>query len=763
MKKLISLTLVSALTLSLAACGASDSNGTAASASAEAPAVTEAPVATEAPAATEAPVATEAPKATETPAVTEAPDAADSTKENAAKEAEVTEETETASEEKGTEDTSDIDYTTGTPWLDCDLDGNVTEDTEASLKDHFALAVNKEKILALEIPEGYSSAGSDTDNEIKNNEDNKNMYLGDAPEEHDTKLAYDLFWLMMDWDSRNQQGVEPLKEITDAIDGLGSIDEVKSYCLDTPEEQSLAKLWTVYTQGDLTDTSRMSIMFDGCKLFLEDSAEYTSLTDAGKTKKKAVTELAQKMLKKQGYSDDETRQKIDNCFAFETEASAFIPSQEVQHSPDYASSIAENYFSYDEFKEMEGGAPVVEKMDKDGYPKAERYLIENVNYLKGLDGLLSEDNLSLIKDYLIVHSAIEAAGSLDRECYEWKVEYDNTISGATGMLPDEEVFASEVNKKLKWPVAKLYSDTYLKAEDKERLTGITDTIMEAYRGMIQDAEFLSDETKTKAFEKLDAMGKCILYPDDWSLYSCEDLNFASKEDGGKLWEALAAIRAYDLKTKAKESGEPVNKAKWKESPNTINCSYNAQSNTMYIFGAFCNGVMYNSEMTDDEIYGGVGFVIGHEISHAFDQQGSQYDKDGNLVNWWTDEDAAVFKEKNEKLAAYYNNIHPWEGQDFTGEIMTGEACADMASCKTILRIAAEMDDFDYDRWFRSIAAVHLQKETLQEALGWFTNVHPMHYLRVNCTLQQFDKFLDFYDIKEGDGMYLAPEDRVAIW
>ena len=365
---------------------------------------------------------------------------------------------------------ADPDYTTGTPWLDCDLDGNVTEDTEASLKDHFALGVNKEKLLALEIPEGYSSGGSNTDIILKNVEDNKNMYLGDAPKEHDTKLAYDLFWLMMDWDSRNARGVEPLKEITDAIDGIGSIDEVKSYCLETPEEQSLAKLWKVYTEIDLFDSSKMMICFDGCKLLLEDSAEYTSLTDTGKTKKEAAAELAQKMLKKLGYSDDEVQQKIDNCFAFETEASAFIPSAEVQNSPDYAASVINNYFSYDEFKEMEGGTPVVEKMDQDGYPKADQYMIENVDYLKALDGLLSEDNLALIRDYLIVHTAIEAAGSLDRECYEWKVEYDNTLSGATGILPDEEAFATKVNEELEWPVGKLYSDTYLKAEDKERLT-----------------------------------------------------------------------------------------------------------------------------------------------------------------------------------------------------------------------------------------------------------------------------------------------------
>jgi putative endopeptidase len=168
-------------------------------------------------------------------------------------------------------------------------------------------------------------------------------------------------------------------------------------------------------------------------------------------------------------------------------------------------------------------------------------------------------------------------------------------------------------------------------------------------------------------------------------------------------------------------------------------------------------------MSDEELLGKLGWVIGHEISHAFDSKGAQFDKDGNMKNWWTEEDYAAFRTRNDKMIAYYNGMHPWAGQDFYGSIVTGEAGADMAGMKAVLRIAGEKKDFDYDKFFRAMADIWLLKDTLQNAYKRINNVHPMGYLRINCTLQQYDEFLNFYGIAEGDGMYLAPEDRVAIW
>ena len=661
------------------------------------------------------------------------------------------------------EETAEPDYTTGTPWMDIDLEGVVVPDTPAELKDNFALYVNKDKILELEIPEGYSYGGALMDLQLIQAEDVKNMFLGEAPESHDEKLAYDLFWLMMDWDSRNALGVSPLKEITNAMEEISSIDELMAYFAETPVEKQLGTLWGGGAAQDLVDSSRYILMIADPGLLLKDSAEYRELTPYGAVRKDAYTELAEKMLRRLGYSEEESSQKIDNCFAFETMMADAIYTNEEQGNPDYLSLIY-NIYSRDELEILQGRLPVLPVLEQViGYPAAEEYLVVNPAYIEKLNELCTEENLPLIRDMIIVRGAIVHSAALDRECYEWSVECDNAIQGSTGILDDETAFSDAVAGMLSWPVAQLYTDTYLHQEDKDRISAMVDEILEAYHGILEDAEFLSDETRARAVEKLEAIDKRILYPDSWEKYSCEALNFASREEGGTLWEAQEAIGKFLLDRSVEDFAEPVDKEKWEDVPQDVNCSYNPQTNSIYIMGAFAKGGFYNSEMSNEELYAALGSVIGHEISHAFDSSGAQFDKDGNMVSWWTDGDYAEFLERNEKMAAYYNAMHPWEGQDFYGSIMTGEACADMAGIKVMLRLAAEKPDFDYDAFFRAYAGIWLTKDSLQWAYDRINDNHPMAYLRINATLQQYDEFLDFYGIAEGDGMYLAPEDRVAIW
>ena len=654
------------------------------------------------------------------------------------------------------------DYTTGTPWLCIDLEGNVTEETETNLKDDYALAVSKDKMLVTAIPEGYPCGGTAVDVQLKLSDDIKSMFLGDAPEGHDAKLAYDLFWLMMDWDSRNAKGVAPLKEQVDAVEALDTVDALNTYFIEVPAADQLFALWGSGSGVDFIDSSRYSLYVEECGLLLDDSAEYSALTDYGRIKKEAWSELAEKMLVKLGYTNDEARQKIENCFAYETMLAAVIPSSEEQQRPDYISSIL-NYYTPDELREAQGKLPVLEVLAAYGYPEADAYVVTNPGFLDKLNELYTEENLTLMKDYMIVHGVIGSAGSLDRECYEWRYDAVNAISGANGMLDDETVFSSSVSGTLEWPVAQLYTQTYLKQEDKDRISMLIDRLLDAYHGVINEAVFLSDATKANAIRKLEAIDKRVLFPDSWEKYECGSLSFASPKEGGTLWQAIRSITAYEVAKNVREYAKPVDKAKWDETPHTVNCLYDPQANAMYIMGAFSQGAMYRSDMSDEELLAKLGWVIGHEISHAFDSSGAQFDKDGNMADWWTEKDYAAFLARNEKMVAYYNNMHPWAGQDFHGSIMTGEAGADMAGMKVVLRIASKIKGFDYDKLFRSFTDVWLVKQTIQSSYAQINDPHPMGYLRINCTLQQFDDFLNFYGIKKGDGMYLAPEDRVAIW
>ena len=223
------------------------------------------------------------------------------------------------------------------------------------------------------------------------------------------------------------------------------------------------------------------------------------------------------------------------------------------------------------------------------------------------------------------------------------------------------------------------------------------------------------------------------------------------------------IQKYKLEQDVEAFAGPVNNKKWSALPQEVNCFYQPVENAIYIMGAFAQGGMYNSEMSDEELYAKLGMVIGHEISHAFDIRGSQYDRDGNQIDWWTAEDKKEFRRRNDKMIAYYETIHPWGGQDLDGLRLAGEACADLTGMQCILGIVAEKPGFDYDAFFRAYADMWCTKLKPEFITLYLEDVHPLKYLRINVVVQQFEEFYETYGIREGDNMYLAPEDRIRIW
>ena len=661
------------------------------------------------------------------------------------------------------EESTDIkDYSNGTPWPMIDLDGVVTKDTPADAKDNFALYANKDNILSRELKKDDAIVGTMYDVILAGEKEELQMYAGDEPESHDAKLAYDLYNMMIDWDSRNKVGVEPLKKQTDAVESLDTIDKLTAYYRDTPKAEQLAGLWYADSEKDVEDSSKNIIKVSNDKLLLMDSAEYSDPTEYGTILKDAKMKLAKRMLVKLGYSEDEAQQKTDNALAFETKLAPAVYTSEENGSEDIIER-SNNHYTRNELKEAEGKLPILELLDNTGYPEQADYVVSNPEVLEKLNELYTEENLPQMRDLIIVKGVISAASDLDRECFEWSEECSNEIEGIDAEPDDKAMASGTISGLLKWPVAQLYTETYLNDEDKERITELVNDIKEAYHGILEDSDFLSEETRAKAIEKLDAIEPRVLYPDSWEKYECTGLDFKGPEDGGTLWEALQAIEAWENRKIVEDFSKPVDKEIWSASPQTFNCGYEPLTNSIYILGAYARGDIYNSEMSDEEVLAKLGVSIGHEISHAFDRTGAQFDKDGNKKNWWTKEDKEEFKKRNAKLAEYFNAIHPWEGQNLKGSIMTGEACADMAGMKVALRVAAAKEDFDYDEFFRAFADLWFAQENLMMARAGIENEHPLNYLRINCTLQQFDEFLDFYGITEGDNMYLAPEDRVNIW
>ena len=660
----------------------------------------------------------------------------------------------------------EIDYTTGTPWMCIDLEGNVTADTPTDLKDDYGLWANKDRILSLKIQEGLPAAGNNVDLALQANENKEAMFHGQVPQGHDARLAYDYYYLLTDWDSRDAAGVAPLKEMVDAVEGIKSLDDLTAYLVNTPGEDHLYDLWEQKVRQDPENPGKCLLSIETSFFFLKDPAEYREMTAEGEYRKEAFAAYFRNMLVRLGYSEEEAKQKFDHCFAWESMMNAAGPGEE-ESSPEFTEDV-EHLYTRDDLMAAAPNVPLLETLEKaDGYPAMEKYYIPELTYIEKLNELYTEENVPLMRDYIILQGIFDMAGVLDWESY---VMYDECLAAISYDIseldretyPENQAY-SEVDEHLAWPVAQLYVENYTNPGDKERISKLVDEIIRAYYGIIDEAEFLSDETRAGAYEKLDHMSINVLYPDNWAPYSFEDVDFASKEEGGTLWEAFRAVIKHEHKRDVEKLSEPYDRKFWDSLPFAVNCAYVPDVNGIYICAGFAQGDNYYPGIPEEELYARLGAAIAHEISHAFDAEGSKYDEDGNRNNWWTEEDRAAFLKKNEKLAAYFNAMHPWEGQDFDGENWKEEACADMGALKCLFRIAARKEDFDYDAFFRSYADRYAcqNKPELMDTL--LADVHPLNYLRVNANLQQFDEFLNFYGITEGDNMYLAHEDRVAIW
>ena len=214
----------------------------------------------------------------------------------------------------------------------------------------------------------------------------------------------------------------------------------------------------------------------------------------------------------------------------------------------------------------------------------------------------------------------------------------------------------------------------------------------------------------------------------------------------------------------KKKNQQVDPEIWIAGVTDANAYYNPMDNSINIIGGILGAPFYMEDMTLEEKLGGIGMIIGHEISHAFDSTGSQFDADGNMVNWWTEEDQTAFSERTGKVAAWFDQVIPYEGGTYSGIIVQNEAIADMAGVKCMLRIAQDEENFDYDVFFRSVADIWRNastKEMIQMQASM--DSHPLAYLRVNATVMQFPEFYQTYEVKEGDGMYLAEENRFSVW
>ena len=654
----------------------------------------------------------------------------------------------------------------GTPWVDYSLRENIAqvERKPDSPKDDFYLWANYDWLKSTEIQPGNYSAESFIDVEQEVTAQCLKVLADTSLKSDDAALVKYLYNACLDWDARNAVGVEPLRKIVDRISAVSSLDELTQ--MFSSEEYLGFRLFQTSLERNPNSPDFWITEILPPYLVLEDSAEYRERSETGKALEAAYKKIFSKMLEKLGYSPEEASGIVSQAFALETELADSIMTSAEEMSPEYVQRI-NNVMSRAEAEMLCASFPWLEILDSMGYAGAQHYMVTQPAYLQKLDGIYREDRLEDLKDILIVRTAHTFRPFLDRESYDLTNELYAAF-GVEGTMPEEVVACLSVRSMLPAQMAKAFFEKYDPTKMKTDIIRLCEEAIGYYRKMLTEEDWLMEETRAKAIEKLDKMRIMAVCPEKWPDYSGLSLEGLSYFDCSL--EIARAVSAFE-KSLVDQPVDPdlwffCGEDEWVNDVLTTNAVYVGNVNIILILRGILGSAVYREDMSEEELFGAIGYVIAHEISHAFDPTFSQYDADGKLNNWWTEADYAAFNARAKKVIDYYNGITVFSGLPVSGENVQGEAIADLGGIKCMLSLLEEKKkgDVDYRAFFEAVA------KTWRRLISWeaeyynlLQDPHLLNYLRVNTMVQQFPQFFETYGITEGDGMWLKPEDRLRVW
>jgi putative endopeptidase len=337
----------------------------------------------------------------------------------------------------------------------------------------------------------------------------------------------------------------------------------------------------------------------------------------------------------------------------------------------------------------------------------------------------------------------------------------NSLYGITQSWGDEKTWKDLTQDLLPWDFGLLYVEEHFSAEDKEAVEEIISQILKEYEVIIDRQDWMSEATKAKAKRKLETMNVKIGYPDEWPAAK-DMMQVTSISEGGSLISNLLVSMQVAIDDSLNRLGTNVDKSEWDVTPQTINAMYDPLNNEIIFPAAILQAPFYDSENTYGANMGGIGFVIAHEVSHAFDSSGALYDEYGNYNVWWTDEEMEKYDELSQSIIDYYNN-YEMMGINVNGELTLMENIADLGAMTCITSILGD-DAEALDEAFGQMSYNWASEDTASYMMYLLnTDTHSPNKVRVNAVLSSCDAFYKIYDIKESDKMYVAPENRVGIW
>lgn len=574
-----------------------------------------------------------------------------------------------------------------------------------------------------------------------------------------------LYAMGLDSTKLNADGVAPIKEELAAINALATKSDV-SKMVATLHKEGMAPFFALFVDADEKNSAMNIVQLYQAGIGMGDR-DYYLLEDEGSAKMRdAYRAYINKLFTLAGSSPEQADAAVDAVMKIEKAIA------EISYGREDLRDSQKNYnkLAYEDFKQIESPLDWDVYFESMGLAGLKELDAKQINFYKDMSEALRNTTVDEQKYYLAFNLLSAAAPYLSDDFVDADFEfYGKVMSGKQEQQPRWKRSLNTVNGALGEAVGEMYVEKYFPASSKEKMLTLVGNLQTALSERINGLEWMSDTTKAKAQEKLAAFTVKIGYPDKWRDYSGLEI----KDDS--YWANVRRSNIFDMVYQLADVDKPVDKSRWHMNPQTVNAYYNPTTNEICFPAAILQPPFFNPDADDAVNYGAIGVVIGHEMTHGFDDQGRNYDKDGNLIDWWTAEDAVRFKERADKLVDQYDQIIVIDTLHANGRFTLGENIADhgglLVAHQAYLNslkgkeTPAPIDGFTNEQRFFLGYATLWGQNIRPEEIRRRTKIDP-HSLgkwRVNAALRNIAPFYAAFDIKEGDPMFMAPADRVVIW
>ena len=590
--------------------------------------------------------------------------------------------------------------------------------------------------------------------------------LGSTPQEAGSvaQKIGSLYEMGLDSVKLNKDGMAPIKDQLYAIQRLGTKADVAKMVA-VLHKEGMAPFFALYVDADEKNSSMNIVQLYQAGIGMGDR-DYYLLDDEGTVKMRdAYKQYINQLFTLAGSSPEQAEAAVNAVMKVETGIA------EISFSREDLRDSQKNYnkIKLNEFKVNNDPLDWDVYFESMGLMEIEYLDAKQLPFYEALGRFMKNVSIDEQKYYLAFNLLNAAAPYLSDDFMAAEFDfYGKTMSGKEEQQPRWKRSLSTVNSALGEAVGQMYVAKYFPASSKEKMLTLVGNLQKALSDRIAGLEWMSDATKAKAQEKLSAFIVKIGYPDKWRDYSTLEI----KDDS--YWANVCRSNIFEMDYMLAQAGKPVDRSRWGMTPQTVNAYYNPTTNEICFPAAILQPPFFNPEADDAVNYGAIGVVIGHEMTHGFDDQGRNYDKDGNLNDWWTPEDAALFTERADRLVQQYDDIIVVDSVHANGRYTLGENIADqgglLVSHLAYLnslngKTPAPIDGFTNEqRFYLGYATLWGQNIRPEEILR-LTKIDP-HSLgkwRVNAALRNIDTFYSAFDIKEGDPMYMLPAERVVIW